>query len=117
MDSLLQVQLLIVTRDPITFALNVFRVPYNPCAGYGLLLSGLLPHGCLFREASVIHLIRGPSRLRLHLPELVPTLSEYLAICEGIAHMLLSYVLIDHSLALHRVLSLLEGMPFFFQVT
>jgi hypothetical protein len=111
------VQLLIVTREPITFALKVFRVSYDPCAGYGLLLSGLLSHGCLFREASVIHLIRGSSRLRLHLPELVPTLSEYLAICEGVAHMLLSYVLIDQSLALHRILSLLQEMSFFFQVT
>jgi hypothetical protein len=117
-DPLLEVQLLIVTREPITLALKVVRVPYNPCTSYGLLLSGLLSHRGLCREAPVIHLIRRrPSRLRLHLPELVPALSEYLAICEGVAHVLLSDVLIDNTLALQRVLSLLEGQPFLFQVT
>ena len=53
----------------------------------------------------------------MHLPELVPALTQNLAICEGVGHMLLGDVVIDQTLALQRVLSLLEGWHFLIQVT
>jgi hypothetical protein len=43
-DPFLQVLLLIVTRDSITFTFKVLRVTYHPSSSHGLLLAGLLSH-------------------------------------------------------------------------